>query len=115
MSLSGSLGAIPVTVVFRRRFPPAIDTYLWDTSVNAYSNAAFRAGNTSELVLFQEPERATTNALLRDRKIQAIEALQDTGRWHLCQCEFLDFDTTLGYPSRFLSGVLCTVGKRPGV
>jgi hypothetical protein len=83
--------------------------------VNAYSNAAFWADNASGLVLFRKPERATTKALLRDRKIQAIEALQDTGRWHLCQCEFLDFDTTLGYASRFLSGVVCTVGKGPGV
>ena len=33
----------------------------------------------------------------------AVEALQDTGRRAQRHSKFLDFDTTLGYPSRFLS------------
>jgi hypothetical protein len=36
--------------------------------------------------------------------LQVEEALQDTGRWLFCHSEFLDIDTTLGYPSRFLPG-----------
>jgi hypothetical protein len=32
-------------------------------------------------MLFLQPDRATTKAFLRKRKIQALEALQDTGRW----------------------------------
>ena len=72
------------------------------------------ASNASGLVLVRKPERATAKALFSNRKIQAIEALQDTGRWHLCQCDFLDIDTTLGYPSRFLSGVVRSVGERAG-
>ena len=74
----------------------------------------FGADNASELVLFLRPCGATTKAFLCNRKIQVVEALQDTGRWHLCQCEFLDIDTTLGYPSRFLSGVVRTVGESAG-
>jgi hypothetical protein len=62
------------------------------------------AGNASELVLFLQPCEATTKAFLCNQKIQAVEALQDTGRWLFCQSKFLDIDTTLGYPSRFLSG-----------
>jgi hypothetical protein len=46
-------------------------------------------------------ERDTESAL-KESKIQVEEALQDTGRWPFCQSEFLDFDTTRGYPSRFL-------------
>jgi hypothetical protein len=75
----------------------------------------FRAGNASGLVLFRQPEKATTKALLSNRKIQAVEALQDTGRWRFCQGEFLDINTTLGYPSRFLSGVITLSGIMPGV
>jgi hypothetical protein len=75
----------------------------------------FQADNASELVLLRSPANATTKAFFRNRKFQGIEALQDTGRWRFCQCDFLDIDTTLGYPSRFLSGVIRTVGKRPGV
>jgi hypothetical protein len=40
----------------------------------------FRASNASELVLPRQPVSATANALLSNRKIQVIEALQDTGR-----------------------------------
>jgi hypothetical protein len=76
---------------------------------------AFWASNASGLVLFRQPEKATTNALLSNRKIQAIEALQDTGRWRFSQSDFLDIDTTLGYPSRFLSGVVGTARVMPGV
>jgi hypothetical protein len=75
----------------------------------------FRASNASGLVLFRQPETATTKALFSNRKIQAVEALQDTGRWHFCQSKFLDIDTTLGYPSRFLSGVVRTARVMPGV
>jgi hypothetical protein len=64
------------------------------------------ASNASELVLFLQPEKATTKAFFRKQKIQALEALQDTGRCHFDQTNFLDIDTTLGYPSRFLSGVM---------
>jgi hypothetical protein len=63
------------------------------------------ASNASELKLVLEPGRATTKALFGNRKIQAVEALQDTGRWLFGHGKFLDIDTTLGYPSRFLSGV----------
>jgi hypothetical protein len=73
------------------------------------------ASNASGLVLVRKPERATAKALFSNRTIQAIEALQDTGRWCFCQCDFLDIDTTLGYPSRFLSGVLETARVMPGV
>jgi hypothetical protein len=66
-------------------------------------------------VLFRRPEKATTNALLSNRKIQVVEALQDTGRWRFSQSDFLDIDTTLGYPSRFLSGVVETARVMPGV
>jgi hypothetical protein len=55
-------------------------------------------------VLFQQPQNAQSNAFFRDRKIQVVEALQDTGRRSFSQSIFLDIDTTLGYPSRFLSG-----------
>ena len=41
-------------------------------------------------------------------KILADKALQDTGRWRYCHSKFLDFDTTLGYPSRFLPGGVTT-------
>jgi hypothetical protein len=75
----------------------------------------FQTGNASELVLLQQPVNATTKAFFRNRKFQGIEALQDTGRWCFCQCDFLDIDTTLGYPSRFLSGVLETARVMPGV
>jgi hypothetical protein len=75
----------------------------------------FRASNASGLVLFRQPGKATTKALLSDRKILVVEALQDTGRWRFCQSEFLDIDTTLGYPSRFLSGVITLSGDMPGV
>ena len=49
------------------------------------------------------------------RKTQAVGALQDTGRWRLHQSEFLDFDTTLGYPSRFLSCRVWGAGYAGGV
>jgi hypothetical protein len=74
-----------------------------------------RASNASGLVLFRQPEKATTKTLLSNRKIQVVEALQDTGRWRFSQSIFLDIDTTLGYPSRFLSGVVRPSGKVPGV
>jgi hypothetical protein len=48
-------------------------------------------------------------------KIQVVEALQDTGRWPFSHSEFLDFDHTLGYPSRFLSRVVRADGEMPGV
>jgi hypothetical protein len=73
------------------------------------------ASNASELLLFLPPANATTKAFFRNRNFQVIEALQDTGRWCFCQCDFLDIDTTLGYPSRFLSGVLWTARVMPGV
>ncbi|HEX9083425.1 MAG TPA: hypothetical protein VF836_01705 [Gemmatimonadaceae bacterium] len=57
-------------------------------------------------MLFLEPDGATTKAFFRKQKIQALEALQDTGRCLFDQTKFLDIDTTLGYPSRFLSGVM---------
>src|SRR6266480_5761463 len=41
MSLSGSLGAIPATAVFRRRLASAIGAHLLLLTVKAYSNAAF--------------------------------------------------------------------------
>ena len=63
------------------------------------------ASNANELKLVLPPDRATTNALFDNRKTQAVEALQDTGRWLFGHSKFLDIDTTLGYPSRFLSGV----------
>jgi hypothetical protein len=75
----------------------------------------FEAGNASGLVLFLQPVNATPKAFFSNRKSQAVEALQDTGRWHFSQCDFLDIDTTLGYPSRFLSGVNRTVREVPGV
>jgi hypothetical protein len=75
--------------------------------VKAYANAALeQASNASGLVLFLQPGNAQPKAFLSDRKIQVDEALQDTGRWLFCQSKFLDIDTTLGYPSRFLSGVV---------
>jgi hypothetical protein len=46
----------------------------------------------------------TAKAFFDNRKIQSVEALQDTGRWLFGHTKFLDFDTTLGYPSRFPSG-----------
>jgi hypothetical protein len=64
------------------------------------------ASNASELVLFLQPDKATSKAFFRKQKIQALEALQDTGRCPFGQTKILDIDTTLGYPSRFLSGVV---------
>jgi hypothetical protein len=75
----------------------------------------FWASNASGLLWFRQPGGATTKALLSNRKFRLFEALQDTGRWHFSQSEFLDIDTTLGYPSRFLSGVVQTVRVMPGV
>ena len=74
----------------------------------------FGASKSSELLLFLPPANATTKAFFRNRKFQGIEALQDTGRWCFCQCDFLDIDTTLGYPSRFLSGLDETAGVNAG-
>jgi hypothetical protein len=74
----------------------------------------FLASNADGLLLFRQPEGASTRALFSHREFQVVEALQDTGRWRLCQSEFLDFDTTLGYPSRFLSGVIQTVRENAG-
>ena len=54
-------------------------------------------------MLFLQPERETERTF-EQSKNQVVEALQDTGRRLLGQGKFLDFDTTLGYPSRFLSG-----------
>jgi hypothetical protein len=73
-----------------------------------------QASNASELMLFLQPGRTTTKAFFDNRKTVAVEALQDTGRWLLDQSKFLDIDTTLGYPSRFLSGVL-NRQEMPGV
>src|SRR6266516_6306237 len=107
MSLSGSLGAIPATAVFRRRFTSAIGAHL-RYYVKAYANAGFfRASNASGLELFRQPGNAKSNAFLSDRKIQVVEALQDTGRCCFGHSKFLDIDTTLGYPSRFLLRRLC--------
>jgi hypothetical protein len=84
--------------------------------VKAYANAAFfEASNASGLVLIRQPGSAKAKALLSNRKPRVVEALQDTGRWPFSQSKFLDFDTTLGYPSRFLSGVVRTEGEMPGV
>jgi hypothetical protein len=63
---------------------------------------------------FYSPENATTKAFFPNRKFLALEALQDTGRWGFYQSDFLDIDTTLGYPSRFLSGDVRTVGESAG-
>jgi hypothetical protein len=65
-------------------------------------------------VLFLRPENATTKAFFSNRKFLAVEALQDTGRWRFSQSDFLDIDTTLEYPSRFLSGVVETVRVKAG-
>src|SRR3982750_4008692 len=54
-------------------------------------------------------------AFFRDRKILVFEALQDTGRRCFSQSDFLDIDTTLGYPSRFLSGGGARQGNAGGV
>jgi hypothetical protein len=59
-------------------------------------------------------ERKTESAA-EQSKIQVVEALQDTGRWPFSHSEFLDFDHTLGYPSRFLSGRVCNDREMPGV
>jgi hypothetical protein len=49
--------------------------------VKTYANAGFfRASNASGLELFRQPESVTAKALLSNRKIQVVEALQDTGR-----------------------------------
>src|ERR1700680_791443 len=115
MSLSGSLGAIPATAVLRRRFTSAICENLLGTAVMTLCECSpCGAGNASELVLFLRPFGATAKAFLCNRKIQAVEALQDTGRWLFCQSKFLDIDTTLGYPSRFLSGAIRPSGKCRG-
>jgi hypothetical protein len=71
--------------------------------VKAYANAGFfRASNASGLEWSRQPGNAKPNAFLSDRKIQLVEALQDTGRCCFSHSKFLDIDTTLGYPSRFL-------------
>jgi hypothetical protein len=72
------------------------------------------ASNASGLLLFRQPGNATTKAFFRNRKFQAVEALQDTGRWSFGQSDFLDIDNTLGYPSRFLSGDVPTVRECAG-
>jgi len=72
------------------------------------------ASNASELMLVLQRVGATTKAFLCNRKIQALEALQDTGRCPFGQTKFLDIATTLGYPSRFLSGVI-NRQEMPGV
>jgi hypothetical protein len=83
--------------------------------VKAYANAALKqASNASELVLSPQPDNAQPKAFLRDRKNQVDEALQDTGRWLFCQSKFLDIDTTLGYPSRFLPGEGEVVREKAG-
>ena len=73
-----------------------------------------RASNASGLLLFRQAENATTKAFFSNRKFLAVEALQDTGRWSFGQSNFLDINTTLGYPSRFLSGEILTVGESAG-
>src|ERR1700686_469842 len=55
-----------------------------------------------------------TECAAEQSKIQVVEALQDTGRWPFSHSKFLDFDHTLGYPSRFLSGAIWTTGKCRG-
>jgi hypothetical protein len=55
-------------------------------------------------MLVLKPGLPTTKPFFHNQKILAVEALQDTGRWLLDQSKFLDIGTTLGYPSRFLSG-----------
>jgi hypothetical protein len=59
-------------------------------------------------------ERKSESAV-EQSKTRVVEALQDTGRWSFGQSKFLDIDHTLGYPSRFLSGVVRTVRATPGV
>jgi hypothetical protein len=54
-------------------------------------------------VLFHSLWKASAKALMGKQNFLAVEALQDTGRREQCHSKFLDFDTTLGYPSRFLS------------
>jgi hypothetical protein len=51
MSLSGSLGAIPATAVFRRRFTSAIGENLLGTAVNAYANAAFLGQQCERIIV----------------------------------------------------------------
>jgi hypothetical protein len=75
----------------------------------------FRASNASGLLLFRQPGNATAKAFFSNRNFQVVEALQDTGRCGFGQSNFLDIDTTLGYPSRFLSGDILPSGKVPGV
>ncbi|MFL5636320.1 MAG: hypothetical protein ACJ79F_06360, partial [Gemmatimonadaceae bacterium] len=67
------------------RFPATLYFCHWctpqGTAVKAYANAALsRASNASGLLLFRQPVNAKPNALLSNRKIQVVEALQDTGR-----------------------------------
>jgi hypothetical protein len=84
--------------------------------VKAYANAAFfEASNASGLLLSSTTCERETKRAAEQSKIQVVEALQDTGRCSFSHSEFLDFDHTLGYPSRFLSGAYCTGRVMPGV
>jgi hypothetical protein len=53
--------------------------------------------------VIRQPGEGISESTDEQAKSLAVEALQDTGRWRQRQSEFLDIDTTLGYPSRFLS------------
>jgi hypothetical protein len=86
----------------------------WNYCESLFECSLFEAGNASELVLLREPANATAKAFFRNRKFQVLEALQDTGRWCFSQGDFLDIDTTLGYPSRFLSGHVRSVRDGAG-
>src|SRR3990170_4583867 len=104
MSLSGSLGAIPATAALRRRFTSVIGTYL--RYCVKTSGSELRPGSRQ----MRANECCSTASRRHQRKhrraskkILAVEALQDTGRWLRRQSEFLDIGSTLGYPSRFLS------------
>jgi hypothetical protein len=86
------------------------------TAVKAYANAAFFGGQQCERISVSSTtwERKSESAA-EQSKTRVVEALQDTGRWPFSHSKFLDIDHTLGYPSRFLSGVVRTVRATPGV
>src|SRR4051812_8643176 len=69
MSLSGSLGAIPATAVFRRRFTSVIGENLLVLLVKAYANAALVRGQQCErMMLVRQPETAKPDAFFCNRK-----------------------------------------------
>jgi hypothetical protein len=76
----------------------------WYYSESQGECGLFTGQQCERIIWFYSPKNAQPKAFFHDRKIQVVEALQDTGRRRFCQSDFLDIDTTLGYPSRFLSG-----------